>query len=235
MVTSPTVSQQLVFRAFLNRTFSWMFVGLAITAFVSWFTQSNDALLSFVFDNRIALILGELALVFVLGMFISSMSGAVAGTMFAVYAVANGLTLTPILLAYTESSVVSAFVSAATMFGVMAAIGYTTKVDLTKFGSIMLMGLVGIIIASIANMFLQSGPFGFILSIVSVVLFCGLTAYDMQKLKNIAMYGPNREGWGGESINSDVSERYAIIGALNLYLDFINLFLTLLRLFGRRR
>lgn len=230
---SPT--QADTFRAFLNRVFSWMFSGLLLTAAVSWFTQRTPELLEFTLRNFLLLIIAQLVLVMALGWLSGRVTGTVAGVMFVVYAAMNGLTLTPILLAYTESSVVTAFLSAAGMFGIMALVGYTTKLDLTGIGTIALMGLFGIILASIVNLFVQSGPFGFIISAISVVIFCALTAYDMQKLKNIALYGPNRAGWGEAGVASDAGERAAVIGALQLYLDFINLFLQLLRLFGRRR
>jgi uncharacterized protein len=235
MQNTLSQAQTDTFRAFLNRVFSWMFAGLLLTAVVSWFTQGNTELLRFTARNFMLLIFAELGLVFALSWLIGRISGVVAGVMFVVYAVMNGLTLTPILLAYTESSVVTAFVSAAAMFGVMALVGYTTKADLTRFGTLLFMGLIGVIVAGVTNIFLNSGPFGFAISAVSVVIFCGLTAYDMQKLKNIALYGPNRQGWGEAGIQTDAGEKHAIMGALALYLDFINIFLQLLRLFGRRR
>lgn len=235
MIKTLSPTQVDTFRAFLNRVFSWMTAGLVLTAAVAWFTQSNRELLLFTLHNFMVLILAELGLVMALSWLIGRLSAVTAGLLFIAYAAMNGLTLTPILLAYTDSSVVSAFVSAAAMFGAMAAIGYTTKTDLTRFGSLMFMGLIGLIVAGVANIFLNSGPLGFVISAVGVVIFCGLTAYDMQKLKNIALYGPDRQGWGEDGIQTTVGERYAIMGALALYLDFINLFLQLLRLFGRRR
>jgi uncharacterized protein len=235
MLQTQTTPQLEVSRAFMNRVFSWMFAGLATTAAVSFITQNTPSILMFVLENFRVMIFAQLGFVLLLSFLASRISGAVTGVLFMVYATSNGLVLTPILLAFTESSVLTAFVSASAMFGAMALIGYTTKMDLTKFGSIMLMGLIGLVVAGIANLFLNSGPLGFVISLVGVVVFCGLTAYDMQKLKNIALYGPNRQGWGLETLRSDAAERYAVMGAFELYLDFINLFLKLLQLFGRRR
>jgi FtsH-binding integral membrane protein len=137
-----------------------------------------------------------------------------------------GMSLSFIFLAYTMGSIVGVFVSSAAMFGLMAIMGYTTNTDLTKMGSILMMALIGIIVASLINMFLKSDGMSYIISIVSVIIFTGLTAYDVQKLKNIG---------AGVEYGTEATAKLSIIGALTLYLDFINLFLALLRLFGNRR
>jgi len=146
--------------------------------------------------------------------------------LFGVYSILMGLSLSFILLIYTKTSIVTTFGISAAMFGTMALVGYTTKTDLTRFGSIMIMGLVGIIIASLINMFLHNGMMDYIISFLGVLIFTGLTAYDVQKLKKIG---------AGIQFPDESMKKLVIMGALTLYLDFINLFLFLLRLFGNRR
>jgi FtsH-binding integral membrane protein len=146
--------------------------------------------------------------------------------LFLVYAAVMGASLSFIFLIYTDGSIFGTFLSAAGMFGIMAVVGYTTKTDLTKFGSIMMMGLFGIIIASIINWFLQSDSMGYIISCIGVLVFTGLTAYDVQKLKRIG---------AGVEFGAESTSKLVIMGALNLYLDFINLFLFLLRIFGGKK
>ncbi|MBB6098022.1 hypothetical protein HNR42_001445 [Deinobacterium chartae] len=221
-------------RAFFNRTFTWMAAGLVLTAVVAWYTVSSASLMSFVAGAILPLLLVQLALVFGFGFLLPRVSATVAGVLFAVYSALNGLTLSRIFLVYTDTAIASAFVTAAGMFGAMALIGYTTKVDLTKVGSIAFMALIGLLIAMVVNLFLQSGPLAFIISAVGVIIFAALTAYDIQKLKAIAQYGPAGDGWDGSvgGVSGEVGEKMAVFGALTLYLDFINLFLMLLRLFG---
>jgi len=146
--------------------------------------------------------------------------------LFLLYSSVMGMSLSFIFWAYTASSIFSTFITTSAMFGVMAVAGYTTKIDLTKFGSIMMMGLVGIIIASLINMFMHSDSMQYIISFVGVLVFTGLTAYDVQKLKNIG---------AGIELGTAAASKLVIMGALSLYLDFINLFLMLLRLFGNRK
>jgi FtsH-binding integral membrane protein len=172
------------------------------------------------------LLLGELALVFSLVGFIKKMPSSVATVMFVLYSFVTGLTLSVIFLVYEISSIGFVFLLTAGMFGVMSVYGYVTKKDLTGVGSIMIMALIGVIIASIANFFLNSSVLDWILSFISVIIFTALTAYDTQKIKKMNVLG--NEG-------SDEDKKEAIMGALSLYLDFINLFLNLLRLFGKRR
>jgi uncharacterized protein len=146
--------------------------------------------------------------------------------LFLLYAGVMGASLSFIFLIYTKGSISNTFIIAALMYAVMGIIGYTTKTDLTKMGSILLMALVGIIIASLINIFMKSDSLSYIVSFISVIIFCGLTAWDIQKLKNLA---------GEETSDSETKSKLGILGALTLYLDFINLFLSLLRLFGKRR
>jgi len=171
------------------------------------------------------LIIVELVLVLVLSWAINKISTAVASVLFVLYSLITGATLSVVLLAYTGASVLLTFIIAASVFGFMSVYGYFTKTDLTSFGKIMIMGLFGIIIASIANYFIGSTMTDYVISWVGVVLFTGLTAYDTQKLKNI----------GDASLDGETKSKAAILGALTLYLDFINLFLKLLSLFGKRR
>lgn len=158
------------------------------------------------------------------------LSAPVLMGLFVLYSGITGVTLSFILLVYTANSVFACFVSASVMFGVMAFMGYTTKKDLTGFGRIMMMGLIGIVVASLVNMFLKNGTMDYIISFIGVMVFTGLTAYDVQKIKQIGQ-GLDENG---QIISSEV-KKLSIIGALTLYLDFINLFLMLLRLFGGRR
>jgi FtsH-binding integral membrane protein len=178
-----------------------------------------------VLGNRLVffgLLFAELGIVFYLSFRIQAMSAGAAAAAFMVYSLLNGLTLSIFLFVYTGGSVAQAFVTAAGMFGVMAVYGSVTKRDLTSWGSFFMMGLFGIIICMIVNFFVHSSPLASAISVIGVFIFLGLTAYDNQKLKAIALAG-------------GPTENYAVIGALRLYLDFINLFIFLLRLFGDRR
>jgi uncharacterized protein len=206
-----------------------MAVGLALTGVVAWYTANNGALLDFIFGSRFVfygLILGELGMVMALSAAIDRLSYTTAGTLFLVYSGLNGLTMAAIFLNYTATSVAGVFFITAGTFGAVAFYGATTKRDLSSLGSLAFMGLIGIILASIANIFLQSGALYWIISYVGVGVFVGLTAYDMQKLRAMHESGTMR----GES-----GAKMAILGALRLYLDFVNLFLMLLRIFGNRR
>jgi uncharacterized protein len=203
-----------------------MSAGLVLTAFVAWFTWQNTALQASVLSvGLLPIILLQFGLVMAISFLINRISAPVAGILFALYAAVNGLTLSSIFLLYAPSSITAAFISSAAMFGAMSVVGYTTKTDLTRMGNLMFMALIGLIVAMIVNMFLHSGPLGFIISAVGVVIFTALTAYDTQKLKVMALSS-------GSALQSDVGEKMAVYGALTLYLDFINLFLMLLRLFS---
>lgn len=226
MVSPATTGLQ----TYMAQVYGWMTCGLLLTAFVSWFAANTPAVMEMVFANRITfygLIIAQLGLVFVLSGMVHKLSGALATGLFMLYSALTGLTLASIFLVYTYSSIASTFVVTGGMFGVMSFWGYTTKRDLSGMGSILFMALIGVVLASLVNIWLKSTPLMWAVTYIGVLVFVGLTAYDTQKLKNI-----------GEGINVDDKEnlrRYSILGALTLYLDFINLFLMLLRIFGNRR
>lgn len=207
-----------------------MTCGLLLTAFVAWYAASSPAVLNFVFSSNITffgLIIAQLALVFVLSGMLQRLSGAMATSLFMLYSALTGLTLSSIFIMYTASSIASTFLVTAGMFGAMSLYGYTTKRDLSGFGNMLFMALIGIVLASLVNMWLKSDTLMWVITYIGVVLFVGLTAYDTQKLKMI-----------GEQLSVDDKEnfrKYSIVGALTLYLDFINLFLMLLRIMGNRR
>ncbi len=210
---------------FLTTVFGWMTMGLATTALISFAVMSNVELLRPVFDNIMILFLVELGLVWWLSARIGQMSSGTATALFIAYAVMNGLTIAPILSVYTASSAASVFMITAGTFAAMSLYGLTTKKDLTSWGSLLMMGLIGLIISHLVNMFMGSATFSYIISGIGVFIFVGLTAYDSQKLKD----------WYADGIHSRESlHKMAIMGALMLYLDFVNLFLYLLRLFGSR-
>lgn len=217
--------------SFINQVYGWMCGGLLLTAIAAWAVVSTEELQRAVLGNRglfLVLILAELGLVMGISWGIKRMSSATAGFLFIVYSVLNGLTLSVILFAYTQASVATTFLITAGMFGAMSIYGVMTKRDLTSWGSLLLMGLIGIIIASVVNIFLRSSGLEWAISIIGVFIFLGLTAYDSQKIINISS-AMDASG-DRESVR-----KTAIIGALALYLDFINLFILLLRLFGNRR
>ena len=213
-------------RTFIRGVYGWMFGGLLLTAFAALWVAMSPAMQSIILGTpgvAMVLMFVELGIVLFLSFRLTKMSAGTAAAAFLVYSFLNGLTLSVILFVYTGSSVFQAFITAAGMFGVMSVYGMTTKKDLTSWGSFFFMGLIGIVICSVVNMFLRSSGLSFVISIVGVFVFIGLTAWDTQKLKAYAtVTGPTREN-------------FAIIGALALYLDFINLFLMMLRLFGGRR
>ena len=212
-----------------TKVFGWMFGGLLVTGLTAFYTASTPWLLERIFSNNIywiGLLIAELVLVITLTARVYKMSKAAAITSFILYSIVNGLTLSVIFLAYTLSSIASVFFISAGMFGIMALYGYTTKKDLSKIGSILLMALIGIILASVVNLFLVNNTFSFIIAIVAIIIFVGLTAYDVQKIKSMAYQVEN---------DDEFMTKFAIIGALTLYLDFINLFLQLLRIFGKSR
>lgn len=217
-------------QTFMVQVYGWMTVGLLLTAFVAFYVASSEALLSMIFSSKIVffgLIIAQLGLVFVLSGMVHKMSGAMATSLFMLYSVLTGVTISSVLLLYTASSIASTFFICAAMFGALSIYGYTTKRSLTGMGSFLFMGLIGIIIASIVNIFMQSSMMSMVISYAGVLIFAGLTAYDTQKLKDM-----------GNEINQEDKEnmrRYSIMGALTLYLDFINLFLMLLRILGDRR
>ncbi|HGM9843099.1 TPA: Bax inhibitor-1 family protein [Proteus mirabilis] len=217
-------------QTFMAQVYGWMTVGLLLTAFVALYVASSATLIEMIFTNKIfffGLIIAQLALVFILSGMVHKMSGALATTLFMLYSALTGVTISSVLIVYTYSSVASTFFICAAMFGALSVYGYTTKRSLTGMGSFLFMGLIGIIIASIVNIFMQSSMMSMVISYAGVLIFAGLTAYDTQKLKDM-----------GSEINQEDKENmrcYSIMGALTLYLDFINLFLMLLRILGDRR
>ena len=210
-------------QAFLTQSFVWMFAGLLVSAGVAFVVQSNERLLGFAADNFFPLIIAQLALVVVISWGIRRISAIVALGLFFVYAATLGLTIGLIVAGYTGTSVVTAFLSASAMFGAAAIYGHVTKRSLAGFGGILFMALIGLIVASLLNVFLAGGALTWIISIVGVVIFTALTAYDVQRIQN-----------GDIAVYTGSMEKAAVIGALHLYLDFVNLFLFMLRLFGGR-
>jgi FtsH-binding integral membrane protein len=211
-------------RTFIRSVYAWMFGGLILTALAAMWVMNSPAMQRLVFETplRWVLLIAELGLVFYMSFRITRMSPATAASVFLVFSLLNGLTLSAIFFVYTQAAIYQAFFTAAGMFGAMSVYGMVTKRDLTSMGSFMFMGLMGIVICSVINMFLKSPGLGFAISIVGVFVFLGLTAWDTQKLKAYATAPQLREN-------------LAIYGALALYLDFVNLFLMLLRLFGGNR
>lgn len=217
-------SQEAVFSNFMQRVYQWMAMGLALTGLAAFVTLSNAALLRFLFQGGMWLFfIAEFILVIWLSANIQKISAQAATLGFLAYSVLNGLTLSGIFLVYTAASISSTFFITAMTFAGVSVYGWVTKQDLTSVGSFCAMALWGVIIASIVNMFFHAPAFNWIVSYCGVAVFIGLTAYDTQKLKAI------HQGMPG------APEQLAIFGALMLYLDFINMFLFLLRIFGRRR
>ena len=228
-VSMPRAKTEAV-NAFMRGVYQWMTLGLGLTAVVAFLTASSPALLQALFSNQmvaIIVMLAPLGVVIALSAGIQRMSASTATTLFMVYSALMGLSLSTVLIVYTGQSVFMAFATAAGMFGAMSIYGMTTKKDLTGLGSFLFMGLIGIIIASVVNMFLGSSQMDFIISVLGVIIFTGLTAYDTQKLKVMGETAP--------ADDATAVRRGTILGALTLYLDFINLFLMLLRLFGSTR
>ena len=214
----------------LRSVYVWMTLALVITGFVSMYVAQSYQLISFIFGNKLALwgmLIAELAVVFYLSARINSISFTKATVMFIIYSILNGATLASIFLVYTMSSIASTFFVAAGTFGVMALYGYVTKSDLTRIGNICLMALIGLIIATLVSMFWQNSMLQMIITYVGVILFVGLTVYDSQKIKRLLTAD-------GIEVTEE-TQKIALLGALTLYLDFINLFLYLLRLLGDRK
>ncbi|HEX8617531.1 MAG TPA: Bax inhibitor-1/YccA family protein [Thermoanaerobaculia bacterium] len=208
-------------RTFIRSVYAWMFGGLILTALAAMWVVTSPAMKQLVFGTplRWVLLLVEVGLVMYLSFRITKMSPAAAASVFLVFSLLNGLTLSAIFFVYTQGAIYSAFFTASAMFGAMSIYGMVTKRDLTSMGSFMFMGLIGLVICSLINWFLKSPALGYAISFIGVFVFLGLTAYDTQKLKAYATAPQLREN-------------LAVYGALALYLDFINLFVMLLRLFG---
>jgi FtsH-binding integral membrane protein len=212
---------------FIRRVYNWMALGLAVTAIVALYAVNSGLIFSLLGNPMVMLLLivGEFGLVIALSAAIGRFQSSTALFMFFAYSFLNGLTLSTIFLIYTKASIASTFFVTAGTFAAMSFYGYTTKRDLTSMGSFLMMGLIGIIIASFVNFFFSSPAFYWLITYAGIAIFVGLTAYDAQKIKEMAY-----AGFSG----SEDERKGAVIGALRLYLDFINLFLLLLRIFGRR-
>ncbi|AEE15084.1 protein of unknown function UPF0005 [Thermodesulfobium narugense DSM 14796] len=223
-LTSRTVALDV--SGFFRGVFTWMFLGLLFTGVISYLVASNDSILRFILSNPIlfyGIIALQFAAVITLSAAITKLPAEVAEFIFILYSTLTGVTFSTLFVIYTSSSIASTFFVTAISFGVMALLGYTTKADLTKMGTFMMAGLIAIIIGFIINIFLHSSALVLLLSVVGVIVFLGLTAYDMQKLKKIYAAGLFDE------------RKETVLGALTLYLDFINLFLMLLNIMGNRR
>jgi FtsH-binding integral membrane protein len=224
---TPTATADERVTSFLRSVYGWMFVGLLVTAGVAVFIASQEQLVRAIVGTRflfLALVLGQLGLVYWISARAATLRPSTAATLFLVYAATNGITFSVVLLAFTGASIASAFLTTAGMFGALALYGTVTKRSLVGLGQFAFMGLIGIVIASLVGLFWQNDMLQFMISACGVIVFTGLTAYDAQKLKGMALAAE------GPQVGS-----YAISGALALYLDFVNLFLMILRLFGGRR
>jgi len=239
-ITNYTITQaeeKTGVRKFMASVFSYMFIALGLSALFAYLFANNPQLFAYLIKSDLSglsalgyiVMFAPLGFVLLMSFGYSRLSAPVLLILFILYSAITGISFSFILLMYTSGSVLGCFLSAAGMFGVMAFMGYTTNKDLTSFGRIMIMGLIGIVIASLINLFLHNGTMDYIISFIGVMVFTGLTAYDVQKLKHI--------GEGIEYEGAPVVEikKRSIMGALTLYLDFINLFLFVLRLFGSRR
>jgi FtsH-binding integral membrane protein len=229
-ISTKQTQVQVRVNDFIRSVYNWMAIGLALTGFVSFYVASTPALLNLIYRNQIlffGLIIAELALVFIISARIQRMQATTATALFLLYSTLNGLTLSFIFIFYTRSSIASTFFVCAATFIACSIYGWTTKRDLTSLGGFLMMGLIGIIIASLVNIFIRSSAMYMIISYIGVLVFVGLTAYDTQNLKAMAIAQPANIGAGA-------IRKGAILGALKLYLDFINLFLMLLRILGNR-
>lgn len=229
-ISTKQTQVQVRVNDFIRSVYNWMAIGLALTGFVAFYVASNPTLLNLVFRNQIlffGLIIGELAMVFWISARIQRMRASTATALFVLYSALNGVTLSFIFIIYTRASIASTFFVCAATFVACSIYGWTTKRDLTSLGGFLMMGLIGIIIASLVNIFIRSSAMHMIISYIGVLVFVGLTAYDTQNLKAMAVSQPADVGAG-------VIRKGAILGALKLYLDFINLFLMLLRILGNR-
>lgn len=215
---------------FLGKVFLWMFIGLLITGVVSYYVSTSSQILTFVFSNMgvfFALIIGEFILVGIISKNVMKYSFSTTVALFLLYSALNGITLSAVFIVYTGSTLFVAFGATALIFGVMSLYGHFTKTDLTPFVGFFMVGIIGIIILSIINIFIASSSMSYWIGIGGVVIFAGLTAYDLQKMKNIYYYSLQH--------NEDIQGNLAINGALSIYLDFINLFLFILRILGRKK
>lgn len=221
-------SSALSFPALMSKVYLWMTLALVVTGMTAYYVASSPAILYAIVSNQIAfwgLFIGELVLVFVLSSRIMSLSFVTASLMFVIYSIMNGVFFSFILLAYTEQSIATTFLITAGTFGAMSLFGFVTKRDLSAMGRILFMLLIGLLIATVVNIFMKAEGLTLILNYAGVVIFVGLTAYDTQSIKQMLQEHGDKEG----------AEKIALLGSLSLYLDFINLFIYLLRFFGESR
>ena len=209
---------------YIAKVYGWMFLGLALTGVIGAIVASSEQFIASVYNFRMVLFIAQLVMVGFLALRVHKMSSVTATAVFLGYAALNGLTFALLFAMFSTGSLITVFGITAVTFGIMSAVGYFTKQDLTSFGRIMMMGLIGVVVASIVNIFLSSPMLYWIISYVGVAVFVGLIAYDTQKIKEYALLDSEED-----------RKRGAILGALALYLDFINLFIMLLRLFGGSR
>ena len=219
----------LAFPSLMRKVYVWMLWALTITGVMAYGVASSPVLVESIFSNQAlfwVLIIGELALVFGISRWLNKLSLTMATLLFILYSALNGVTLSVIFLAYSPMVITKVFLITASTFGAMAAYGYFTKTDLSKMGKILFMALIGLIIATLVNVFLRSPGFDLIISYIGVLVFVGLTAWDTQKIKGMLAQCDDMD---------EEAQKIALMGSLTLYLDFINLFLYLLRIFGRER
>lgn len=222
---------QVRVNSFIQSVYNWMAIGLALTGVVAFYMAHSPTMVRLVYGNQLlffGLMIAELGLVFYLSARVQKLQASTATALFVLYAALNGVTLSFIFLAYTATSIASTFFVCAATFVACSVYGMVTKRDLTSMGGFMMMGLIGIIVASLINLFIKSSAMAMIISYVGVLVFVGLTAYDTQKLKHMALTQP-------AGLEVGVIRKGAILGALSLYLDFINLFLMLLHVLGSSR
>ena len=230
-ISVPKPTTEALVNDYVRSVYNWMCIGLALTGFVAFYVSTNETILRIIMGNSVilfGLIIVQLGLVFSIAGMVNRMGAAAATALFVIYAALNGVLFSFIFLVYTSASIFSTFFICAGTFLACSIYGWTTKRDLTSLGGFLFMGLIGIIIASVVNWFIRSSAMSMIVSYIGVFVFVGLTAYDTQKIKNMALAQP-------AGLDGAVIRKGAILGALSLYLDFINLFLMLLRIFGQSR
>ncbi|MBW1615268.1 MAG: Bax inhibitor-1/YccA family protein [Deltaproteobacteria bacterium] len=230
-ITADAVQDKVRINEFIKSVYNWMAIGLGLTGLIAYYVSNNATIMQFVFGNMLVffgIVICELVLVVKISRKIDKITASKATSYFMLYAVLNGITLSYIFLAYTHSSIASVFFICAGTFAGCSIYGMVTKRDLTSLGGFAMMGLFGILIASVVNIFLKSSGMSMIISYIGVLVFVGLTAYDTQELKKMAINQP-------AGLEAGVIRKGAILGALKLYLDFINLFIMFLRIFGVSR
>ena len=240
---SVFVQEKSVSKKFFANVFLWMFVALSLSTVAAYLFGTNEQLMQYLLNinpatGKVSMsifgyvaMFAPLGLVLLMGFGLSRLSLPALIGVFVLYSVLTGVSLSFILLTYTSGSIVSCFAGAAGIFGIMAFMGYTTNIDLSKFGPILMVGVIGLVIASVINMFIQSEQFSLFMAFIGIAIFTALTAYDVQKIKRI---GEGIEA-SGEQVLQIESKKMAIVAALSLYLDFLNIFLFLLRIFGSRK